>query len=456
MDMNLGQMMIRLGFAKLAGSDEVQKNFAGATKGITEKLGALGEKFKGMKPAISGFVAKIGEGVAKLQAYRYHVVAVATAIVALTKNSASSAAALSKFHNLTGLSTQSLQRWQQMGAAVGISSDEMTSSMMELQQKMQAVRMGQGDVTPWARLGIGISGDPEKVMRDLSKRLSSMPKAMGVKFGRDLGLSDDMLNMLMEMRNLPEPDHSLILSETEIKDLNEFNISFNSIMDKSKRVMEKLGAAMRPIAEFIMHIFDRLTKAFMTTVKMIQRIVDAMGKLKPILIILGTLLAAMMFPWIAGIVLALAVWEDFMTYLEGGDSIIGDLVDTIKGMAMEFKPLQMVLDAIGMAIDFVLEKLAALTEMGVGGLFSSIGESMGGMWDWMMGNQLPGSGVAPNAPTGAAIGAAGSTTNSSNMTVNINGAKEPKAIVDEIERRRNSPSNAMFQSGTPELAGAKR
>jgi hypothetical protein len=419
----------------------------------------LGEAFitLGVKPenleAISGFLSKVGntstalgqyEGktvraekatkslmqrfrdeIGSLNMIRLQFLAISTAIVTLAEKAGKVAFELSKFSVLTGLSAEKLEVWQQQAAQVGISADEMASSIESLQKASVEWSMGEGNPA-WAFLGIDPRQDPFAVLDQLKDKFKEFNPAWANKLGADLGLSKDMIYFLKEAKNLKPSDKSFLLSDKEISKLKEFHLFFNRIWDNSKRMLQKFGLVVMPIAEFILNAVDRLSHAFLDLGMGLNRLITNFQALAPILTIIFATLGVALFPVTALIIGLALAFEDVMTYLRGGDSITGRLI-------AEFSDLNNL-------IKDTLSLLAGLADTITGGMFSGeIGAWFDKAIKWADDAKGAGKlfGPADEAAAGVATGGMSKVDQTNNININISGAKNPKEIVREAQEKIN-------------------
>ena len=115
--MQIGELFINIG---LEGADSAKTAFNDIRKGLNETASA----------ALKVTATLTGA----LYAFRE-----------FTKQSTEAGLGLVKFNNYTGLSEDSLQRWQQLGIASGVAAERMTSDITELQEKMTQMILSGGN-----------------------------------------------------------------------------------------------------------------------------------------------------------------------------------------------------------------------------------------------------------------------------------------------------------------------
>jgi len=162
-------------------------------------------------------------------------------IGAMLDKALNSAIALAHFTAQTGLSAQVLQEWQHAGEAMGLSVDEVTSSVINLNKKLAEVRLG-GDYGPFARLGLSVNQDAWGVMKQLRGIVQS---------GR---LSPQMMSLLTEQ---------LGISPAMVKVLKLTNAEFDRLANRKAIITEdqiakamRFNAAMKELGQTLTSLFS--------------------------------------------------------------------------------------------------------------------------------------------------------------------------------------------------------
>jgi cell division protein ZapA (FtsZ GTPase activity inhibitor) len=434
--LNIGEIFLRLGvkgenLEKLGKFKTDAHGAAGAAGSLASAAGKIDQKLKEAGDRIREFLGP-------LTTIRLQMLATVGAMTLLTEKASKVAFELSKFTNLTGLSAQKLQEWQQAAAASNVSAEEMQTSIEGLRQASVDISLGKGNLAPWAMLGIDPRQDPFVILDQLQTKLKAFPAAMGTKLAGDLGLGGNMINFLKEAKNLQAVDKSLLLSDKEIARLKEFNILFNRIWDNAKRTMQQFGIIAQPIAEFVLKAFDRMSRAMMDGVRVVQWLGDRFKSLGPILGAIAVAVAAYFFPVTAALIATALVLEDIASYARGDDSIIGRLIERYK-------------DFHAVLLDVTLA-LAAIADIVTGGAYTDqISAWVTGKEErYQQGEQQkngPGFSISPGSPLGSAIQSPLNQTNNVNITVS--GAGSPEEVATRLDKKirdvKDSSARTMFQ-----------
>jgi len=317
--MTLGELALKvvLKTQGLSALGNIKKDVDSTAKDIKPKIenlgsawGKLGESFQKIGKKSSEFFkgikskgSDLKDLATDIRKSHLMILATASALVGIVKKASDVAASLTKFHNLTGLSTKNLQALQQQAAGSGVSPEEVTSSIQSLQQASQDIALGKGNIAPWAVLGIDPRQDPFKVINDLQRVVNNFSPARFTSLARELNLSEDMINFIKEAKSLGSSDQSLLLSDKEIKKLKEFNILFNKAWDNSKRSIQKLAVSLKPLAESLVFAWHRFNLTIITVSQSLSYLAEQFGFIFKIITAIGALILVAFFPLTAALVL---------------------------------------------------------------------------------------------------------------------------------------------------------
>lgn len=281
-------------------------------------------------------------------------IAVASKINQIADQFTNAADASAKFARTLG---DNLQKVEAMGEAVirsGGSIDGFRSSMMALSERIGQAAMGQGEaVETFARLGIAsrtANGNLRKssdVLMQLNRQFQGLSKVQQIQFGKRLGLDEGTIKML---QTAPKELDALIKRQMQLGVLNERQAFLSekyrdALSDTSQAFRSLAGSllefilpAMIRFQEFLqgLAIMMREHKGFFTTVFIAIGAAILKFALPPMLkLALATTVAFLPFIKIAAILTAVGVViglivDDILTFIQGGESLIGKLVSGFK------------------------------------------------------------------------------------------------------------------------------
>lgn len=285
------------------------------------------EKSKQNLGIIANINSKMKSYWGALSTVRLQIMASAAALSYFAKKASDAAVHIDKISSLTGLSTTSLQRMGDMAAQTGASIDDVAGAVRHFQEESVNIMLGRGgNIGVYQFLGLNPHDDPLKLLDQLSRKLKTMPTALGTTMAKDLGLSDDMIYLLKNTQNLKPPADGTLLSEKEIRRLKEFNFYFNRVFEQGKRVLQKFAAFLTPITTQIVYVFDRIGTMFAGVMEKMEPFFVKLKQYMPYLAVIGGVLFAAFFPLTAALVGISLVLEDLWSFVQGDDSLFGRML----------------------------------------------------------------------------------------------------------------------------------
>lgn len=341
--------------------------------GIKLAADALG-KLNTFKEGIAG-VTKTLAGLGVI------VTGAATAAGFFIKGVVDEAAELDKLSQKTGISTDALQEWQYAAQKSGVDAKAVTNDLVNLQKTMSSPIPGQFNAT-MAMFGVsardasGKLKTTDQLLGDMAGKFQNMSQQKAAQWASKLGISDDTLLLLRQGKDgieaLRKEAHKLggVIPSESIKKAAEFKKQLAELQFALKGITSQVAIATLPAISKLVQGFKDFIESnrewislglealmggivngferFFAVVKQvfsafgpladtIQQFLPEMdgvelvthlvtGALTGLLVILSPLLIKIAAVG-AAVVAASIVFEDFFTYLEGGDSVIGSLFD---------------------------------------------------------------------------------------------------------------------------------
>lgn len=305
----------------------------------------------------------------KENAAKYALAAVAalgTAAIAIVETGRHMAVAIDSGARQLGISRQEFQQWSAVAEAAGAEGDKIIDVMANLQEKARGVALDPNGAMAetFERLGVAardangqIRGGPA-LIRDVANALARMGPgtertATAMELFGDAGR--ELLPVLGQGSAAIDQviaDFDRLgggLDDEAIESSLEFNRSLLTLKNTIGGALSPILRALNPIATSIAETFTEMAAsvralAERTTVLRTAMIALALGGITGVTIALYTAMPAIIAwiiawsPFIATVllvagtvaILALAM-DDLITFLEGGDSALGDLLDTLGG-----------------------------------------------------------------------------------------------------------------------------
>jgi hypothetical protein len=266
--------------------------------------------------------------------------------------------------------------------------------------------------------------------------------------------------------------------------------------------LENAFKAIATVIEKIIQLFDPWIDVTMAITSLIDDIVDAMGGWAPVILTIAGLAALIWAPWILIAAAIALVAEDLYTFATGGESVIGDLVDSLFSFLTEgdtvfhafaamFLSLITTLrdggfgalwneftEIIQTAVKFWAEVFQGFVSFAldtVKGLVSAIWESITGAFAGALGKIKSTFGFAvdanttslgdlsnPNAITGLTAPSSSVTnapivaaSNTTQVTVNASPGMDESALADavaeKVAERQQAERDALYNAAIPAL-----
>lgn len=371
-------------------------------------------------PGTEKAIKSIKDGISTLKSEVTKWAAAATAAGAATSafllSASDKAIELQKLSQSTNLSTDSLQQWQYAAEAVGASSAAVTSDLESLLKTMSSPIPGELNME-LMMLGVSVhnaSGQlrgADEVLKDVGDKLNKMSSARAVQWAERVGISNDTLMLLKQGRQglselfeeaqlvgaiIPadaiergaELSKSIKTLKTVFQALgNSIALSFapnlKKVVDNFKQflinnaefVRQGLGITIDGVSRGFGRFWDILVKikdGFVALLQPMQPFLKNMDAVKVVAgLVTGALAGflALMAPAIiqfAAVGAAIAgvslVIEDFITWLQGGESVIGDIVNAFSNWMDKFPELKEDLKSVGQVFADVFNAIPGLID----------------------------------------------------------------------------------------------
>ena len=181
-----------------------------------------------------------------------------TALGVIAYKALNASVALSKFQQVTGISSRDLQQWQYAAAKFGVAGDEVATTFKNIEQAQAGIALGEGNIAPWQLLNIDPRQDPRKVLLDIHDRIQGMQPAMARFVTSQMGIGEDMF---------------VFLSQANIQ-YGELNKKFEASEEENKRLMKLNGR----IEQFKTKLLDLGIKIFSHFQKPLEKYLDYFDK----------------------------------------------------------------------------------------------------------------------------------------------------------------------------------
>jgi hypothetical protein len=332
-------------------------------KEANEAIESVKSKLKTLLSVAAGSAAAVG---------LYHV----------AKQAIDTASKLNDTAKQLGVTTQAVEELGYAASVSGSSQEELVQGLTFLQRSMNAAAGGSADAqAAFARLGVSIqdaSGklrDPASVVDELAdgmSRIENPTERAGVAM-QVLGRGGGKL-----VQFFAQGSASIAEARKELQELGgvsdpkfiEDATALNDAMTKTRVFLASIGRTIaRALMPFLLRAqqgFLKLAKTFgdvgrsrvdafvrgvgkllETVGRLVSPIISALWRMRTVVFAVGVALAAAFAPVTTAIAALLLIIDDVWTYLEGGDSVIGGLIDALERF---FTSSETILGSIGAMI----------------------------------------------------------------------------------------------------------
>lgn len=209
----------------------------------------------------------------------------------------------------------------------------------------------------------------------LAGRLGGMSEGKAFLIGQRLGLDDDTIRLLREGKDavqayLDKTKEDGILQKQNLEIYERLRKARAELSKYWSEIIIKIGNFILPLILKLTESLNKVTDWLRENSTFIKHTLELLGiiigVITTITLAIGILTKSLFLLktalWGLGIGAIILLWDDFMTYLEGGDSVIGRVIDKIKEWGTAFKEwlapgIQFAKDMWEGFVDFFAQKI---------------------------------------------------------------------------------------------------
>lgn len=256
-----------------------------------------------------------------------------------------------------GVNIEQLQAWQGAAQNAGVQADEIGEIFADLNDWMiDAAVNGSGALNEFIEKGLlpsvtdanGAMKTTEQYAMDLADAFAAMDKQSATGIGRQIGISNAGMVAFLQQGSA-----SISAQMQQIKQLGVYT-------EQDAKAAQDFAAASRDLFRalkmMLLPVYRILAPILTTFAEIMQEMTKHTAAFIPVLVGVGALLATMVYPWLVKTAAAAAAFiaspwgilitalaaiglllDDFVTWLEGGESAFGDFYESIFGDAENVK-----------------------------------------------------------------------------------------------------------------------
>ena len=442
------------------------------------------------------------------------ITAASSAVFFMSKNYAESTDVLLKTSQQVNATTQDIQKLTFAAEDNGSSMSDVTSSLESLSKAKEQMLRGSGDFEAWGRLGVNPTeySNTADLLMDIADRVKDLDSREATDLMSRVGISPAMLQTLQNgkqgLRDLGLEAESLGMISTSkmVKSSQDFMSGWQRASSRVKGILDQVSSSaldntinpaiksfnkfmsknMVEISKVLNKIIEELKKAsqvifgvFSNVYRQFERLSNLMGGYEESLKLIGAAFVALKYKMITAMLPAIVVmgslylaFDEFLTFIEGKESYIGDFFDSIgigADNAREFiynlgNPLNRIIELIALAVDgfkimfnglntgldYAMEKWHSFM-MWIDDtidMFRQLGDIINSAltfnlpsFDSIIGSAKSTLGIGTQPQTIA------QTTSNNQISINVNGAGDPVAVSQEVRRVFNEEMNKSAMRG---------
>ena len=365
-------------------------------------------------------VSELDKGLKQLK-----LLATAFALTKFTQATVDASVAMQNFRNQTGLFVGDLQKWQVAGelSDISLSAEAVAGSIASLQSNLTQIRLGGGNVSPFQLLGVDVAGkDAFQVLKDLKESIKGLDNSTATNLIQQTGLSPQFINVLRltneEFAKLTE--NRSFLSAEKQKLVVEMGTAFADLKLRLVALKDQIVAGIAPALRDFINLMGGIVQRITSIIQMIPNVTGGMESLS----LVSRRLMILLTPIRAVFLAIFLLIDDFVTFLQGGDSGIGRLLDMFDSIGSKIK------ESITEPLNEAMALFREFTGM-KSGETAVISKIAGGA----QGN------MALDSLMGRARGVVNSITNSFSNTFSINSTADPKTLAENISSNQQRDLN---------------
>ena len=256
-----------------------------------------------------------------------------------------------------GINIEQLQAWQGAAQNAGVQADEIGEIFADLNDWMiDAAVNGSGALNEFIEKGLlpsvtdanGAMKTTEQYAMDLADAFAAMDKQSATGIGRQIGISNAGMVAFLQQGSA-----SISAQMQQIKQLGVYT-------EQDARAAQEFAAASRDLFRalkmMLLPVYRILAPILTTFADIMQEMTKHTAAFIPVLVGVGALLATMVYPWLVKTAAAAAAFiaspwgilitalaaiglllDDFVTWLDGGESAFGEFYESVFGNAENVK-----------------------------------------------------------------------------------------------------------------------
>ena len=285
---------------------------------------------------VKDFARGIGEIPLKAAAAIAALAGVTLGIKEIAQEAMGAAVAFQSFEAQTGLSSQELQHWQNIGLQANVTAETMSGSISSLNRQLADIRLGKGNIAPFQILGVNPTGNAFQVLDRIRDRIKGMDRGTATNLISQMGLSPEMMSVLtLSDQKFKEFSKTVVeMSPKQQETFLKLRLELTRLKIELQAIFYRVLSSILPILlPFIHTVLPALASFLEHVVSALQGVVGMMMEFpKSVTVAIAAigLLTGALTPMMLMLTSLLLILEDLYVWKTGGKSLFGDVFGAYK------------------------------------------------------------------------------------------------------------------------------
>lgn len=234
-------------------------------------------------PTAAKFTRSIDEISKYALAASASIMAAAASLLYFAEKSAHAGAEIERFHQLTGMSTDSIQQWSYAAQQISGNKQSILTDIESITSSLNPIMPGDFNQGMYLFFGSRLKDfkDANSVLRELAKTFPKLSEQKGLQWGRLMGISPETVMLLRQgeagLDRLFAKAKERALTPKETKEALRFAQQWDDLKDRVQKFSVRIGITLLPILEKLFSRFERWwAKNHTVAEKGFKKFVDAL------------------------------------------------------------------------------------------------------------------------------------------------------------------------------------
>lgn len=280
--------------------------------------------------SIQKFSTVVNQGVSELKNMSIAALAVGYTVAKVTDELVNTIVKQENFNKQTGLSIDLLNKWQKAATLsdVTLNYEEISSNIQGIQKNLTELQFGGGNTQAFRWLGIDVTGkDAFEVLEQVRTSIKDIDDRTATQLIEKMGLSPKFISVLrLSRQEFDKISKGGFLTANQRKKVVELGTAFTRLKLELTEIKNRTLANISPL---LMRVFGHIENGARHLETFINGLRSSDAQLKTFQAALIAL-AAIFLPITTAIGIAIVLFDDLWTAMNGGESLIGETLKMLS------------------------------------------------------------------------------------------------------------------------------